>query len=83
MGELHWYIHQDPPPSDFQSTSETLAYLEACNLLFEERFLSRTNKIFDAVYGSWILSLLLFTHDNSYNTQRIQVLYACMHGAWL
>jgi len=40
LGELHWYIHQDPPPKDVSITKETLLYLEACNLLFEEGFLS-------------------------------------------
>ena len=40
LGELHWYVHQDPPPADASMTSETLAYLEACHLLFEQGFLS-------------------------------------------
>ena len=38
--ELHAYIHQTPPPEDADATSETLAYLEACNQLFERGFLS-------------------------------------------
>lgn len=38
--ELVWYINQDPPPADKATTSEVLAYLEACNLLFEQGFLS-------------------------------------------
>ena len=40
MGKLHWYVHQDPPPLDAATTSETLLYLEACNLLFEQGLLS-------------------------------------------
>ena len=40
LGELHWHIHQDPPPDDALMTSETLAYLEACHLLFERGLLS-------------------------------------------
>ena len=40
LGELHWYTHQDPPPEDVLATKETLLYLEACNLLFEQGFLS-------------------------------------------
>ena len=39
LGELHWYIHQDPPLLDAATTSETLLYLEACNLLFEQGLL--------------------------------------------
>ena len=31
---------QDPPPDDALMTSETLAYLEACHLLFEQGLLS-------------------------------------------
>lgn len=40
MGELHWYINQEPPPVDAGTATETLEYLEACNLLFERGFLS-------------------------------------------
>lgn len=40
LGELHWYIHQDPTPDNALMTSETLAYLEACHLLFEQGLLS-------------------------------------------
>ena len=38
--ELYAYIHQTPPQEDADVTSETLAYLEACNQLFERGFLS-------------------------------------------
>ena len=38
--ELYAYIHQNPPPNDASTTSETLSYLEACNKLFEQGFLS-------------------------------------------
>ena len=38
--ELYAYVHQTPPPEDTDVTSETLAYLEACNQLFEQGFLS-------------------------------------------
>ena len=44
LGELYWYTHQDPPPPDVTSASETLQYLEACSQLFEKGFLSH-NKI--------------------------------------
>ena len=40
MGELHWYINQQPSPADAGTAMETLEYLEACNLLFERGFLS-------------------------------------------
>ena len=38
--ELYAYVPQTPPPEDADVTSETLAYLEACNQLFEQGFLS-------------------------------------------
>ena len=38
--ELYAYVHQTPPPEDADVTSETLSYLEACNQLFEQEFLS-------------------------------------------
>ena len=77
LGELHWYIHQDPPPVDKTATSETLLYLEACNLLFEEGFLSheRIRSLDSQViqniskgykyFADWLTSLLdkgVFTH---------------------
>jgi len=40
LGELYWYTHQNPPPEDVTAAKETLLYLEACNLLFEQGFLS-------------------------------------------
>lgn len=40
LGELQWYIHQDPQPDNADTTSEVVLYLEACNLLFEQGFLS-------------------------------------------
>ena len=40
LSELVWYINQDPLPPDKDTTSEVLAYLEACSLLFEQGFLS-------------------------------------------
>ena len=40
LGELVHYANQDPAPHDANATCETLAYLEACNLLFEQGFLS-------------------------------------------
>ena len=40
LGELYWYVNQTPPPNDAPEVSETLAYLKACNLLFEQGFLS-------------------------------------------
>ena len=33
-------MNQDPPPADAAEVQETLAYLEACSLLFEQGFLS-------------------------------------------
>ena len=44
LGELYWYTHQDSPPADVSSVSETLKYLESCSQLFEKGFLSH-NKI--------------------------------------
>ena len=40
LGELYWYTHQEPIPSDANIVSETLQYLQACHNLFEEGFLS-------------------------------------------
>jgi len=40
LGELYWYVNQTPPPIDASEVSETLAYLKACSLLFEQGFLS-------------------------------------------
>ena len=42
LGELYWYIHQNPLPPDASSVSEALKYLEACSQLFEKRFLSHS-----------------------------------------
>jgi len=40
LGDLYWYIHQDPPPTDAAMTQETLDYLQACSRIFESGFLS-------------------------------------------
>ena len=40
LGELNWYINQEPTPADAGTATETLEYLEAGNLLFERGFLS-------------------------------------------
>ena len=40
LGELFWYVNQYPPPDDASEVQETLAYLEACSLIFEWGFLS-------------------------------------------
>ena len=41
LGELHWYIYHDQTTAEEASiTSETLAYAEACHLLFKRGFLS-------------------------------------------
>ena len=40
LGELFWYVNQYPPPDDASEVQETLAYLEACSLIFERGFLS-------------------------------------------
>jgi len=40
LGELFWYVNQDPPPDDASEVQETFAYLEACSFLFERGFLS-------------------------------------------
>ena len=37
--KLYSYTHQNPLPSDAESTTETLKYLEACSQLFEKGFL--------------------------------------------
>lgn len=70
LGELYWYIHQDPPPDDAVSNSETLDYLAACHKLFENGFLSHDkvcnndssvirniNEGFE-YFSSWLSSLL-------------------------
>ena len=44
LGELYWYVHQNPPPVDADTTKETWQYLQACHKLFEIGFLSH-NKI--------------------------------------
>ena len=43
LGELYWYVNQTPPPIDASEVSETLAYLKACNMLFEQGFLSHNH----------------------------------------
>lgn len=40
LTELHHHIHQQPPPSDAVATKCALLYLEACNKIFENGFLS-------------------------------------------
>ena len=40
LTELYSHIHQDPPPADVNTTVETHKFLKACNMLFEEGFLS-------------------------------------------
>ena len=37
LGELYWYVHQDPRPVDADATEETW---QACHKLFEIGFLS-------------------------------------------
>ena len=63
-------MHQTPPPEDAVTTSETLAYLEACSKLFEQRFLSHDcihnmdSKILKnrhkgySYFSSWLNSIL-------------------------
>ena len=43
LGELYWYVNQTPPPIDASEVSETLAYLKAGNMLFEQGFLSHNH----------------------------------------
>ena len=45
LTELYSHIYQDPPPADVDAIAEAHKFLEACNLLFEKRFLSH-EKIF-------------------------------------
>ena len=40
LSELYRYTNENPSEADVQSTKKTLQYLEACNKLFEEGFLS-------------------------------------------
>ena len=65
--ELYAYIYQTPPPEDATTTSETLAYLEARNKLFEKGFLCIHNKDSEVLkniqqgysyFSSWLTSIL-------------------------
>ena len=68
--ELYAYIHQTPPPEDATTTSETLAYLEACNKLFEKGFLcherirNKDSEVLKNIqqgysyFSSWLTSIL-------------------------
>ena len=40
LGELFWYVNQNPPPNDAAKAQETFAYLEACSFIFEQGLLS-------------------------------------------
>jgi len=63
-------VNQDPPPADAAEVHETLAYLEACSLLFEQGFLShdRIRNLESAIlqnitkgydyFSGWLTSLL-------------------------
>lgn len=42
LSELYQYVSSNPPPNDADSVRCTLAYLEACNQLFEKGFLSHS-----------------------------------------
>ena len=41
LGELYWYIHQDPSPADAATTQQTVQFLQAYHKLFKNHFLSR------------------------------------------
>ena len=79
LGELQWYIHQHPKPDDADTTLEVLKYLEACNLLFEQGFLSHSRirsldsevlKNIDqgfSYFAEWLNSILakgMYTHTH-------------------
>lgn len=40
LSEIYNYVHQNPPPEDSDSTKLMLAFLEACNKIFEKRLLT-------------------------------------------
>ena len=81
LGEIYWYVNQTPPPNDAPEVSETLAYLKACNLLFEQGFLSHDrirsmdcdtmkniNKGFE-YFSGWLNSILdkgMGTHTHTH-----------------
>ena len=78
LGELYWYVHQEPPPADANTTEETLKYLKACHHLFECGFLahdkvaSLDSPVFNYIdqgfqyFTTWLTTLLT---EGSYNVQ--------------
>ena len=59
LSELYSYVHQEQPPVDAAATKETLQYLEACNKLFENGFLSHEKIVsVDSYFTSWLSTLL-------------------------
>ena len=88
LGELYWYVNQTPPPNDAPEVSEILAYLKACNLMFEQGFLSHDhirsmdcdtmkniNKGFK-YFSGWLSSTLdkgMDTHTYTHTQTRIVV----------
>ena len=46
LSELYHYISQNPKPGDAESVKQCMLYLEACNKLFENGFLTH-QRIFD------------------------------------
>jgi len=97
LGELHWYTHQDPLPNDVSTAKETLLYLEACNLLFEQGFLSHDQvRSADAkvlmnidkgfsYFTDWLDSLLkigMYTLKPLLDTTLKFYETCCLQGAW-
>ena len=46
LSELCHYVSQDPKPDDVENVRQSMQYLEACNKLFENGFLTH-KRIFD------------------------------------
>ena len=76
--ELYAYIHQTPPPEDADVTSESLAYLEACNKLFERGFLTYLQQWFRDFEEYKSRLLLFFKLANFYFAERFVINMVCI-----
>lgn len=70
LSELHHYSHQIPPLEDSFRTQQTLAYLEACNMIFERGLLSH-----DKVASSECQVVSNFWNGYSFLTKWLNEIY--------